>query len=195
VQTVIADTSNLPDIRTAQPFSWLVLRTNDGGASWTSAWPASEASLQSLNIGQSLSCADALHCQGEAETRIAGTNGLGIVSTADGGVSWQSTPVLTGQSGEWWGMTCPSAQDCWAVGGTIVGTNSTPGSAFIVATHDGGRSWTQAALPSGLSVVQAVSCPTDTECFALGGSQATLTDPLTNVDILTNAPAGSSAGE
>ncbi|HEX4127441.1 MAG TPA: hypothetical protein VHX67_07670 [Acidimicrobiales bacterium] len=195
VQTVIADTSNMPASSNAHPFSWLVLRTNDGGASWTSSWPASESLLQSLNIGQSLSCADALHCKGEVETRNGATEGLGVVSTADGGVTWQLSPVLSGQSGEWWGMTCPSAEDCWAVGGTIVGTISAPGSAFIVATHDGGLSWAQVALPSGLSVVQAVSCPTDTECFALGGSQATLTDPLTNVDILTNAPAGSSAGE
>jgi hypothetical protein len=195
VQTVLANTSNLPATTTVDPFSWLVLRSTDGGATWTSSWPASEASLQSLDIGEGLACADALHCQAAVQTRTNGTDGLGIISTADGGMTWQLSPVLSGQSGEWWGMTCPSAEDCWGVGGTIVGTISTPGAAFIVATHDGGQTWSQVSLPSGLSVVEAVSCPTDTECFALGGSQASLADPLTNVDILTNAPAASSVGE
>ncbi len=122
--------------------------------------------------------------------RSGTTDGLGVISTADGGSTWQVSPVLNGQFGEWWGMTCPSAEDCWAVGGTTVGTNSTPGSAFILATHDGGQSWTQTSLPSGLSVVQAISCPTSTQCFALGGSQSSLSGPLAHVDILTNAPAG-----
>jgi hypothetical protein len=71
-----------------------------------------------------------------------------------------------------------------------VGTDSQPGSAFILTTHDAGQSWTPVVLPAGMSVVQAISCPSTAQCFALGGSQSSPTAPLAQVGILTNAPPG-----
>jgi photosystem II stability/assembly factor-like uncharacterized protein len=131
-----------------------------------------------------------LHCQAEVESRSGQGDALGVIRTTDGGLTWQLSPVLSGQSGQWWDMTCPSAEDCWAVGATTTGPNRTPGSAFILASHDGGHRWTQVPLPSGLDVVEGISCATDTECFALGDTQTSASGPLAHASILTDAPPG-----
>jgi hypothetical protein len=186
--TVVANVAGTVAGSVASPFATLIWRSNDGGSSWSDFWPASEAELQSLVVYPNVSCSDAVHCQTTVATRSTSERGLGIIRTSDGGSTWQLTPVLSGQTGNVWGITCPTSDDCWAVGGTTVGTNSAPGAGFILATRDGGQTWTQVSIPGGLSIVQGISCPSATSCFAIGGSQTSVDGQLNHVEVLSDAP-------
>lgn len=72
-------------------------------------------------------------------------------------------------------VSCGSPLDCVAVGFQPV-----PGQQFsdavegaVVATSDGGVSWTLVSLPSGVASLSAVSCATATRCVALGDAPNT----------------------
>ena len=183
--TVIPNVSGTASTAVASPFATLIWHTDDGGSSWSSFWPASEPQLQSLVVYPNLSCSDSVHCRANVATRGSQIRGLGIIRTSDGGSTWQLTGVLPGQIGNLWTVTCPTSDDCWAVGGTTLGTNSAPGAGFILATYDGGQTWTQVPIPSGLTVIEGISCPSSTRCFAIGGSQTSVTGLLTHVEVLT----------
>ena len=59
-------------------------------------------------------------------------------------------------------ISCPSASVCFAVG--------SPGgsSANIVATTNGGSTWTRQTVPPGVSALNAITCPSVRRCFADG---------------------------
>src|SRR5665213_1792372 len=53
--------------------------------------------------------------------------------------------------------SCADADHCWAVGESVgAGANESP--AAIIATTNGGKSWTPQAVPSGIGVLVDVSC-------------------------------------
>ncbi len=109
--------------------------------------------------------------------------------TSDGGVTWQETPVLDGAQASLSGVTCATSTECYAVGGTLGGTIVTPGTAVLLATQDGGQTWSQVTIPSGFTTVADISCPGAGACFALAGAQSSVTGLLTGVSVLTNAPS------
>ena len=49
-----------------------------------------------------------------------------------------------------------------------------PSTAAILATDNGGQSWSAQAVPPGLARLWAVTCPSDRDCQAVGQSPATL---------------------
>lgn len=61
-----------------------------------------------------------------------------------------------------WAVACPSTTTCYAVG-----HNSTS-SADILATTDGGATWTNQTVPSGVASLDAVACPSPATCYAVG---------------------------
>jgi photosystem II stability/assembly factor-like uncharacterized protein len=67
-------------------------------------------------------------------------------------------------------VSCGDVLHCWSVG---FGTGAT---AAIVATKDGGASWTAQTVPPSVSVLAAVSCSSKLSCLAVGsaGSQASV---------------------
>jgi photosystem II stability/assembly factor-like uncharacterized protein len=56
-------------------------------------------------------------------------------------------------------VDCPTASDCWAVG------NNT-----IVASTDGGVSWTTEAVEPSSTLFSGVACPTTATCYAVGST-------------------------
>jgi hypothetical protein len=113
--------------------------------------------------------------------------GAAAVST-DGGTSWRllAMPPNTPQP-VLFGLSCPTAQDCWiagtqAVGQVIPGGGYNGGSAMILGTGDGGATWTKATfaatrLASGqqgdsLMAVGEISCPAVNSCVGIGVADA-----------------------
>jgi photosystem II stability/assembly factor-like uncharacterized protein len=98
-----------------------------------------------------------------------------IVSSADGGLTWQSRP--SGSYDALHGIACPTSADCVAVGGNgpdvWVGNgdeveHSQP--ATVLTSTDGGAGWKSRASGTGdYTALYGVACPTRKDCLAVGG--------------------------
>jgi photosystem II stability/assembly factor-like uncharacterized protein len=99
-------------------------------------------------------------------------------TTSDGGVHWASfsltTRIETAPA-----LSCPSANSCVAVGGSIAGNHApssvppgaTPNPVVlgkVLRTADGGETWASSVIPAGVGRLTGVSCPTKTFCVAVG---------------------------
>ncbi len=146
---------------TAPPL--MALYSTDGGSTWATA------SLPSTRGGIiRLSCADASDCIASLFGR-AGTTDTELLSS-DGGQTWADSGSSLPQATL--ALTCPSAADCWASGLVVPHQSGQPSQATsasgaISFTTDEGQTWQAAALPNGLGPVVDVSCPSDTNCFAI----------------------------
>ena len=68
--------------------------------------------------------------------------------------------------------SCADADHCWAVGQSVgAGANESP--AAIIATTNGGRSWASQAVPSGIVVLDDISCANRHYCVTVGQSDQT----------------------
>ena len=135
------------DPKTDQSTSGL-LATTDGGATWT---------RQAVGIQvNTLSFADRLH--GYA----VGADGS-IATTIDGGASWQVRSSVSPASGipALWDIAFADTAHGWAVGGGM-----DTGTGVILATTDGGATWSAQAAGSGLL---GVSFPDAVHGWAVGG--------------------------
>lgn len=84
----------------------------------------------------------------------------------------QPAPSGTGDLGA---VSCATVRRCWAVG--VAGPNPAPatGVTVIAATTNGGMSWKAQRVTGGSTPqLSAVSCPTTTECMAVGSNGASL---------------------
>lgn len=103
------------------------------------------------------------------------------------------TPLAIGQpapsgTGQLDAVSCATAKRCWAVG--VAGPNAAPpgGATVIVATKDGGTTWEAEHVTGGSTPqLSGVSCPTPTQCMAVGTTGASL--PGSGVVVVT-ADAG-----
>ncbi len=106
----------------------------------------------------------------------------------------KGTPLVVGKPapagvGELGAVSCASERRCWAVG--VAGPNpsaSPGGAAVIVATSDGGSSWTAEHVTGGSTPqLSGVACPTSTRCMAVGSNGSSL--PGSGV-VVTTTDAG-----
>ena len=74
------------------------------------------------------------------------------------------------------GISCYSSTDCEAVG-TVVSF-----SAVIVGTTDGGTTWTQPQVLSGIDSLGGISCPSTTVCEAVGSNSLASAEILGTTD-------------
>jgi photosystem II stability/assembly factor-like uncharacterized protein len=93
----------------------------------------------------------------------------------------KGTPLVLGQpapagTGELGAVACATAKRCWAVGIADPETAPTPAAAtVIVATKNAGTTWKAQHVAGGSTPqLSGVSCPTATECMAVGSNGASL---------------------
>ena len=139
-----------------------ILTTTTGGASW---------SLQDIPMVTSLngvSCADGSACVAVGnEPSTACHDESFYVSSFDAGSTW-SPPDLISNCSVMNGIVCPTDQVCYAVGYHEEGTET---AGEIFGTVNAGESWNGQFIlhgtPNGLD---DVTCPSTSECFAVGNA-------------------------
>ncbi len=89
----------------------------------------------------------------------AGSAPCGQVTTLSATV--QQSPRLSVNA-----LSCPTTADCWAVG------SNSAGAWAVVATTDGGLTWSSDPLPSRTGTLEGVDCPTVSDCWAVGRDSA-----------------------
>jgi hypothetical protein len=130
-----------------------VWRTSDGGKTWNETRLATGPLI---GPNSAVICPDAETCwAGPVFQGSDSLNGVLFRST-DGGATWTSVALpsspeteSSGQTqtgAQWNALGCVSASTCFVAG---------PG---VDVTTDGGRSWTEAALPPQVNWVQSLSC-------------------------------------
>jgi photosystem II stability/assembly factor-like uncharacterized protein len=139
-----------------------LISTSDGGTTWASD------SVPDKNVNLlGVSCASANDCvaTGLSSPSPVLTPVAVILSTQDGGQSWQDAQVPNGVPGIG-AVSCPTTSECLGVGPTIL------------RSTDGGQSWTNVAVPGGLTeALRAIACASATACIAVASNPAGATDP------------------
>lgn len=155
----------------------LLLTTTNGGAG-PSGWvvrtlPANTGPIESVSCESAKDCVavgmEALESAGE------------VLYTTNAGESWSngSLPKTTVPIAALLGLACTSTTVCEAVG--FEGLDAFAGTAVAIRTSDGGKVWSKPeSLPSGITGLVAVSCPSSAVCDAIGnggdsGSMAIVT--------------------
>jgi photosystem II stability/assembly factor-like uncharacterized protein len=164
-----------------------MIYSNDDGASWTLARTPSTPGESGL-----MSCSSDRHCLSiESGTRRSEFLTVdGELVTNNGGVTWTtiSQHGLTSSSPakpmEIDAVSCPSTSDCWAAAHVYESTcqgscSPTPVKAVMLATGDGGLTWTREALPTSPRPslqyvdVSPLYCLSVTDCRAVGTLEPT----------------------
>jgi photosystem II stability/assembly factor-like uncharacterized protein len=156
----------------AAPFP-LVLSTTDAGVSW-------QASSTDNGIDQSsspISCVSSSRCWV--------VNGTTILSTVDGGVTWvpELVPTPPGRPGTSSAISCPGLSDCVVVGFGSFGTD-------VLTTADGGTTWIAHQTPPGVGSLDAVSCASEADCWAVGSASGTPSPPVPAAVIVATTDGG-----
>jgi photosystem II stability/assembly factor-like uncharacterized protein len=156
--------------------------STDGGGRWTTAAVPRVRAVTAL-----MSCPNAEHCVTIefAQQRNGMMAATGVLTTGDGGQDWALEPAMGLTSGpgiaalDYGSLSCSTDSDCWAGG---VGYQSLcqgsctyiPTRGVLVATDDGGRSWSTVRLPPAPSAtlqygtIDPVACVTGATCLAVG---------------------------
>jgi photosystem II stability/assembly factor-like uncharacterized protein len=149
-----------------------------------------------------VSCTSAKVCEAVGFSGAAGV----ILGTSNGGRTWAAQP-LPPRVGALSGIACPSVNVCEAVGNY---TNSFTFASVgvIIGTTNGGKSWRRQVIPPGTKSLNAITCPTATNCLAVGfgftdynlldyGAVLGTTDGGKNweIDSLPNSPVSVSQAE
>lgn len=119
-----------------------ILKSTDGGSSWTS--------LQSGNTLKLLS----IYCT--STTNCFATSDNGIVLRTTDGSTWVSLPSVT--TNALYAINCPADNICYAVGNN----------GALLFTKNSGSNWTYQALTT--KNLYGISCPSISTCFAVGDS-------------------------
>jgi photosystem II stability/assembly factor-like uncharacterized protein len=144
----------------------------DGGRTWSSS------TLPSDNSGYPLisavSCADAEHCLAVEPISVAHHTHSQVLVTANGGVTWTAADFGSPDPVSLGNISCSTLSDCWASGAQFTsGANVQPAvsQGYIMATRDGGRTWTPESVPSDQGArptyVGSISCAAANACSAL----------------------------
>ncbi len=69
-------------------------------------------------------------------------------------------------------VACPTASRCWAVGSTV-GTGGAPNGAVIIASTDGGATWSNQVIPPQVGYLSRIACTSKRDCTAVGQAAQT----------------------
>ena len=180
------------------------LWTRDGGATWASGQLPQGLEFAALNV--EVSCSNATSCM--ATSQVPGGAQSAVVTTADGGETWQMRPLPSSvPKPQLSSVSCASPTECWvageqAVSQTIGSVGVDGGSAVLLGTVDGGATWNTVTftIPPGapedvgsdayMSIGQ-ISCPSVDECVGLG--MVDVSSTFTPVYNYFSTPASSSS--
>jgi photosystem II stability/assembly factor-like uncharacterized protein len=137
----------------------VVIATTDGGSTWSQQTLPSDAT----NVG-AIACPSVTTCYvAGLDSDASNTASWGaLLLTTNGGTTWsdawsqQTVPSAIGidQPND---VACYSTTACVALGFDTA-----------IATSDGGASWTQQTLPTGVGETSALSCPSSSQCLIAG---------------------------
>jgi photosystem II stability/assembly factor-like uncharacterized protein len=161
-----------------------LIQTADGGAIWTVDTPPVDQYGEPVSSLTGVRCPAATTCV--ASGYLPGGGGA-AAETTDGGHSWTATSLPNDAVQD--AVSCPRASDCFVVGAAYSGSDFI---ADIEHSTDGltwSRSFSYPASAAGSGVgwqLNSVSCPSPTDCVAVGGSSpgpgGAETDIFTTVD-------------
>jgi len=145
-----------------------ILASLDGGATWASRPSGTYNALKGVACFTSRDC---LAVGGNGPDVWVGngdevehTQPATILASTDGGASWEKRSSGTGTYTALYGIACPSAKDCLAVGGGV------PGGSTVLASLDGGATWHSRPSAAKAYVLDGIACPTARACLAVGES-------------------------
>jgi len=147
------------------PAAASILVTRTGGATWSGqAVPSGVTRLEAV------ACASASACLATG-SRTALTNGrlvdtAVVVGTSDGGAHWTQRAIPAGPN-HLDAVACADAAHCWAAGDRFTPSTGAA-AAVILATADGGATWTAQSAPAGVTFLDGLSCPDAAHCWAVG---------------------------
>ncbi len=132
----------------------IILATSNGGSTWVA-----------LDLPPATGPLVSIACTGPTSCRALGTppptydlayqENAFTLSTSDSTIwYYQQLPVGTSALSS---VSCPTSQNCWAVG-----------QGSILATTDGGTTWLGQTLPQGIASITSISCPSVSSCWAVG---------------------------
>ncbi|MHB1763455.1 MAG: hypothetical protein ACYCS4_12085, partial [Acidimicrobiales bacterium] len=141
------------------------------GATWASAVPVSlttgahgTGGYVALGPLDSVSCPDSLHCVAVGSSSLSSMSGqspagteAAVLVTGDGGATWGAVSPPPGTAALR-SVSCATTASCTAAGsGDPIDPYGLPPAA-LVATHDGGGSWTADPPPQGTPFLSGVAC-------------------------------------
>ncbi len=129
------------------------------------SWSISSTLPAAIGHVYGIACASASECF--AAGRMDTANGGVIAATTDSGSTW-TTQSLPSGVGPLSGISCPTSSECVVAGSRPASFNPGTLTGLVLSTDDSGSSWSVASLPSTVGPLDAVSCPSATECLATG---------------------------
>jgi photosystem II stability/assembly factor-like uncharacterized protein len=139
--------------------------TTDGGVVWQHLGPL-PGGLAGVS---SLTCTTTATCL--AAGNMPATPGKGaaaVAVTSDGGMTWTEATMPSG-TGPLHGVVCPAPSECLTVGSrstTTIGVAQ--GQGEVLASTDGGSTWTTGAAPAFVGDAFGAACPTASDCVVVG---------------------------
>ena len=161
--------------------SGVVVTTDDAGKHWLSATtPTGAVTMTSVECAEVADCT-ALVSNGTV-TWSAQTTDFGETWTQEGNLP--ASFVATGA------LTCTPAGPCLVPG--YVPTSASHGSGAIAISHDGGKTWAAASVPSGIGTLQSTACLSTSICLAGGSTSTTVSDVVPAAGLLLRSADGGS---
>jgi photosystem II stability/assembly factor-like uncharacterized protein len=152
----------------AGPLNGAIVVSNDNGVTWSA--PSTSFPLGALG---GVSCASGSFCVAV---------GAQILVTSDAGQTW-TQQFVNGGTGVLRSVSCGSSTTCVAVGANPIGATHKSESGHEIQTTNGGAKWSDASLPAGSWLVNALACPDASDCVLSGPSpNATGTPAWTSSD-------------
>jgi photosystem II stability/assembly factor-like uncharacterized protein len=141
-----------------------VLTSSDGGASWDKGTvPNGVDALDSVSCSSSSDCV----ATGPVTDWVSGRRG-GVLNTLSGGTSWsiRNVPRTVGLIAS---VSCPvSTSACVGVGDEDWFPGEFP--ALAATSNNEGKSWVRRTIPKKIYDLSSVSCPSSSECVAVGAN-------------------------
>lgn len=152
-----------------------IFESVDGGSTWRLLTlpflPSSVGEVSALDCPTSTVCT----AVGTTYDPSTAKSSLFLLGTTDAGATWTAEEEPSSLASVLYDylatVSCPSATQCW-IGGS---ESSAPGtvSPLVIDTSDGGTTWNvETVNTADTSGFSSISCPTTTECWAVGAGPA-----------------------